>query len=61
MRRHLWILGLAAPLWIAAVLLLADSRSATANAQQAPAKAAEVKLDNFSFGPQTLTVAGRRQ
>lgn len=28
----------------------------TADAQQAPAKTAEVKIDNFSFGPGDLTV-----
>jgi plastocyanin len=30
--------------------------SVTANAQQAAPTAAEVKIDNFSFGPGTLTV-----
>jgi plastocyanin len=53
----MWILELAAPVIIAAILVLADSRSLEANAQQAPAKSAEVKIDNFSFGPQALTVA----
>jgi plastocyanin len=43
------------------VLLLAVSKNVTpANRRlrgQEPAKAAEVKIDNFSFGPQALTVA----
>ena len=57
MRRSAWIIGLAAPVVVAAILLLADTRSFRANAQETPAKTAEVKIDNFSFGPQTLTVA----
>jgi plastocyanin len=34
----------------------AGTRGATANAQQSAATAAEVKIDNFSFGPGVLTV-----
>jgi plastocyanin len=55
MRRRLCIAGLAAVM-IAMVLLLAGSPSITANTQQ-PAATAEVRVDNFSFGPGTLTVA----
>jgi len=40
---------------IAIVLLLAGSPSVTAN-DQSSAATSEVKIDNFSFGPQTLTV-----
>ena len=59
MRRRVWILGLATPVVLAASLLLAnDSRGFPAKAEQAaPAASAEVKIDNFSFGPATLTVA----
>ena len=57
MRRSVWIPGLAASLLMAAVFMFADSSSFIANAQQAPAKSADVKIDNFSFGPQALTVA----
>jgi plastocyanin len=57
MRRRLWIVGLAAPIVFAMALLLAGSRSLTANAQQAAATTAEVKIDNFSFGPDPITVA----
>ena len=39
-----------------AILLLATSPSVKANDQPAAA-IADVKIDNFSFGPQTLTVA----
>src|SRR5260370_31061608 len=40
---------------IAIVLLLAGSPSVTANAQPSAANT-EVKIDNFSFGPATITV-----
>jgi plastocyanin len=49
-----WIAGLVAPV-IIAVLLLAGSPSVKANDQPSAANA-EVKIDNFSFGPQALTV-----
>lgn len=55
-KRNVWFAGWAAPLMIA-MLLLAGSASVTANADQPSAPIAEVKIDNFSFGPQTLTVA----
>ena len=57
MRRRLWIFVLAAPVIAAAVLLVSGARSVTASAGKAPASGAEVKIDNFSFGPATLTVA----
>ena|SRR5208337_970114 len=40
---------------MSAMLLLAATLTVEANAQQAP-PAADVKIDNFSFGPATLTV-----
>jgi len=49
------VAGLAMPLMIA-VLLFAGSPSLTASDQPSAANA-EVKIDNFSFGPETLTVA----
>jgi plastocyanin len=55
-KRNVWIAGLAMPVMIAMLLLLAGSPSVTAN-DQPSAAAAEVNIDNFSFGPQTLTVA----
>ena len=44
-----------APL-VALILLSAGSRNVTANAQQGAPASAEVKIDNFSFSPATLTV-----
>jgi plastocyanin len=53
MRKTVWVVGLAAAVLIA--MLLAGSANVTAKAQQPVT--AEVKIDNFSFGPATLTVA----
>src|SRR5690348_11779538 len=57
MRRGLWILVLAAPVIVATALLISDSKGFTASAEQAQTSNAEVKIDNFSFGPATLAVA----
>jgi plastocyanin len=57
MRRRVWIVSLVAPIVAAVALLLAGSRNFTASAQQTPAAGVEVKIDNFSFGPGTVTVA----
>ena len=54
-RKSVWLAGWAMPVMIA-MLLLAGSPSVTAN-DQPSAATAEVKIDNFSFGPETLTVA----
>jgi len=56
MRRRVWILGLAAPVFAAAVLSVSGPGGFTARAEQTQASSAEVKIDNFSFGPATLTV-----
>jgi plastocyanin len=56
-RRSVLIAGLAAVAMVAMVLLLAGSPNITANTQQAASAATEVKIDNFSFGPGTITVA----
>ena len=53
-RTKVWIASLATPVMIA-LLLLAGSPSVRAADQPAAANA-EVKIDNFSFGPQTVTV-----
>jgi plastocyanin len=53
-RRNVWVAGLAMPVMIA-LLLLAGSPSVSAADQPAAANA-EVQIDNFSFGPQTVTV-----
>ena len=54
-RTSIWVGVLAAPVMIAA-LLLAGSPSVTASDEPSAANA-EVKIDNFSFAPETLTVA----
>jgi plastocyanin len=53
--KNVWFAGFAAAVVIAIVLLLAGSPRVTANDQSSAANA-EVKIDNFSFGPQTVTV-----
>src|SRR5204863_7886445 len=52
--KNVWVASFAGVAMIAIVLLLAGSPSVTANDQSAAN--AEVKIDNFSFGPQALTV-----
>jgi plastocyanin len=55
MRRRVCIASLAVAILAAVVLLGTERFGFTAQAQQAPAT--EVKIDNFSFGPATITVA----
>lgn len=55
MRRSVWILGLAVVMVAGATVTKSNVASSAASAQQAAA--AEVKIDNFSFGPATITVA----
>jgi plastocyanin len=50
----MWVAGLIAPVMIALLLLCAGSPNVMASNDKAAA--AEVKIDNFSFGPQTITV-----
>ena len=54
-RKNVLIAGLAAPVMIAMLLLLAGSPSVAANDQPSLANA-EVKIDNFVFGPETITI-----
>jgi plastocyanin len=53
-RKNVWIAGLVAPAMIA-MLMLAVSPNVKAS-DQPSAAATEVKIDNFVFGPQTVTV-----
>jgi plastocyanin len=53
--KNVWIADTAAPVMIALLLLFAGSPRVTANDQPSAANA-EVKIDNFVFGPDTLTV-----
>ena len=55
-RESVCIVSLLATVMVATLLLSAASPGSSAKAPQ-PASAAEVKVDNFSFGPTTLTVA----
>lgn len=57
MSRSVCILAWMALGIVAAVILLSGPSSIAAGAQQAQASSAEVKIDNFSFGPAALTVA----
>ena len=54
-RNNVWVGSLAIPAVIAVLLLLAGSPRVAANEQPSAANA-EVKIDNFSFGPQTVMV-----
>ena len=54
--KTMWVASFAAMVMIAIVVLLAGSPRVIANDQSSAANA-EVKIDNFSFGPQTLTVS----
>ena len=54
-KKIVYLASVALPVLIAMVLLAAASSSVAANAQPSAATAA-VKIDNFVFGPQTLTV-----
>lgn len=53
--KEVWIAGLATMVMIA-MLLLAGTPSVTAN-DRPSVVSVDVKIDNFSFGPQTLTVS----
>ena len=54
-RKNVWFAGLVTPVMIA-MLLLTGSPRVTANDQPSAANA-EVTIDNFSFGPETLKVS----
>jgi plastocyanin len=54
-RNNIWIAGTAAPVMIAMLLLFAGSSRVKA-ADQPSAANVQVNIDNFVFGPQTVTV-----
>jgi plastocyanin len=54
-KKNAWVAGATAPVMIAMLLLFAGSSSVKANDQPSAANAT-VKIDNFVFGPQTITV-----
>jgi plastocyanin len=57
MSRSVWILVWTTLMIAVAAVLISSPRSVAASAAQAQASSAEVKIDNFSFGPAALTVA----
>jgi len=54
-RNNVWVASVAVPVLIAMLLLFAGSPSVKASDQPSAANVA-VKIDNFVFGPQTITV-----
>jgi|SRR5271163_3440181 len=54
-KRNMCVAGLAVPIMIAVLLLFAGSSKVTANDQPPMANTA-VNIDNFVFGPQSITV-----
>jgi len=54
-RKNIWVAAVAMPVIVAMLLLLAVSPHVTAS-DQPSAGSASVKIDNFVFGPQTITV-----
>jgi plastocyanin len=58
-RKTAWVACLWVPMMIVVALLSTSSEAVKANTQQeqAPAKSAEIKIDNFGFAPGTFTVA----
>jgi len=57
-RRIVSVVSLAAVVMMAVALVTAVSPKAQAKAEQPPpASSADVKIDNFAFAPETLTVA----
>jgi plastocyanin len=55
-RKTVWVAGVTAAFMSAMWLVLAGSPAIRANTEQPPTATAEVRIDNFSFAPQTLTV-----
>jgi plastocyanin len=56
-RRGVFVSSFLTAVALAGALLLAGPLDSTVHAQQPAPTAAEVKVDNFSFSPATLTVA----
>jgi len=55
-KKNMWVASVITPVMILTLLLLARLASVSANAQPSAANA-EGKIDNFSFGPDTLKVS----
>jgi plastocyanin len=57
MRRSMFIASVIAVAVVGSGGIVAQHKSFVASAQEKPASAAEVKIDNFVFGPAAITVA----
>jgi|SRR5271157_750107 len=57
MRRSAFIGSVIVTAWLSLGGIVAQRGSFTASAQEKPASTAEVKIDNFSFGPAAITVS----
>ncbi|HKN76535.1 MAG TPA: cupredoxin family copper-binding protein [Candidatus Acidoferrum sp.] len=57
MRRSVFVASLLAMLVVAFGGIVAERKSFVASGQEKPASAAEVKIDNFVFGPAAITVS----
>ena len=57
MRRSVSVAGTAVAVLLAIITLCAGPKTIMANAAEQNAKTAEVKIDNFSFGPAELKIA----
>ena len=55
--KNLSVAGVSVVVLIASIVFLSRTSSVSVNAQQQAAATPDVKIDNFSFGPATLTVA----
>jgi len=55
-KKNVWIANGVMAAMLAILLFLSLSQSTIAKAEPSPPASAQVKIDNFSFGPQTLTI-----
>jgi plastocyanin len=56
-KKAMWILGMTGTLAVGFILMVGTQRSQAAAPEDKAPKGIEVKIDNFSFGPMTMTVA----
>src|ERR1700680_3354842 len=58
MKRMKWILAISTAILSATIIMTISSPKLAVRAENKPATGAEVKIDNFSFGPDVTTAAG---
>ena len=56
-KKAMWILGMTGTLAVGFILMVGTQRSQAAGPEDKVPKGIEVKIDNFSFGAMTMTVA----